>query len=376
MRYCPQGDCLGRRSTRVGNNRLLLWARDTSNYPPPNGGANTRDERLAQLETILFLALRPMTSRKLAELAGLADGTKARTLVRTLNRLYDAQGCAYRIEEIAGGFQLMTRAKFAPWLRRLHGAETEVRLSGPAMETLAVVAYRQPILRAEIEAIRGVQSGEMLRQLIERDLVRIAGRSQELGRPLLYGTSKRFLQIFGLKHIEDLPRPAFLQSRQVAAGESATEAETSADISTQSNYSPEAEEETNVKTLTITKDRLEKLANDNPATGTESELYDLPLGQSPIGQIDGEVEEDNFDEDDEDEDEDFDEDEDEEEEEDEDPDDEPWEEVDDEDEDVEDEDNEDEDEDWEDEDWDEDNWDEDNDWDEDEDEEEEKNEDV
>ncbi len=111
------------------------------------------------------------------------------------------------MEEVAGGFQLMTRAKFAPWLRRLHPTPVEIRLSPPALETLAVVAYRQPVLRAEIEAIRGVQCGEILRQLIERDLVRIAGRSEELGRPLLYATTVRFLQVFGLRHREDLPRP-------------------------------------------------------------------------------------------------------------------------------------------------------------------------
>jgi len=145
-------------------------------------------------------------------LAGLADGTKARTLVQALNRRYDTNESAFRVEEVAGGFQLMTRSKFAPWLRRFYAAQTEVRLSPPAMETLAVVAYRQPVLRAEIEAIRGVQSGEVLRQLMERDLVRIAGRSEELGRPFLYGTTKRFLQVFGLRHLEELPRAEALRA--------------------------------------------------------------------------------------------------------------------------------------------------------------------
>ena len=112
------------------------------------------------------------------------------------------------MEEVAGGFQLMTRPRFAAWLGRLQATAVEVRLSGPAMETLAVVAYRQPVLRADIEAIRGVQSGEVLRQLIDRDLVRIVGRSDELGRPFLYGTSKQFLQIFGLRHLDELPRRA------------------------------------------------------------------------------------------------------------------------------------------------------------------------
>ncbi len=161
---------------------------------------------MAHLEGVLLLAREPLGSRKLAQLAGLADGTEARTLIRTLNRLYDGEGCAFRVVEVAGGWQLRSRAKFAPWLRRLCAAESEVRLSAPALETLAVVAYRQPILRADIEAIRGVQCGEVLRQLMERDLVRIVGRSDELGRPLLYGTTKRFLEVFGLRHLDGLPR--------------------------------------------------------------------------------------------------------------------------------------------------------------------------
>ncbi len=169
-------------------------------------GPTVRPERMARLEAVLFLLREPLGSRKLAQLAGLADGTEARTLVRKLNRLYDAEGCAFRVVEVAGGFQLMTRPKFAPWLRRVQAWPAEVRLSAPAMETLAVVAYRQPVLRAEIEAIRGVQCGEILRQLMERDLVRIVGRSEELGRPLLYGTTRRFLQVFGLRQLEELPQ--------------------------------------------------------------------------------------------------------------------------------------------------------------------------
>jgi segregation and condensation protein B len=168
-------------------------------------GPTARTERLARLEAVLFLAREPLGTRKLAELADLADGTEARTLVRKLNRLYDEEGCAFRAVEVAGGFQLVSRPQFALYLRRLHGPAVEVRLSAPAMETLSVVAYRQPVLRAAIESIRGVQCGELLRQLMERDLLRICGRSEELGRPFLYGTTKRFLQVFGLRHLDELP---------------------------------------------------------------------------------------------------------------------------------------------------------------------------
>lgn len=176
-------------------------------------GPGSRTPEMARLEAVLLLAREPLASRKLAELAGLADGTEARTLVRKLSRLYDEESCAFRVVEVAGGFQLMSRPKFAPWLRRLHSSFVEVRLSAPAMETLAVIAYRQPIMRADIEAVRGVQCGEILRQLMERDLVRLVGRSEELGRPFLYGTTKYFLQVFGLRHLEELPRPAGFESQ-------------------------------------------------------------------------------------------------------------------------------------------------------------------
>lgn len=167
---------------QIGNIwRVVGWSRQEKGEL--RGGNEVRSEELAKLEAVLFLAREPLGSRKLAQLAGLADGTEARTLVRKLNRLYDAEGSAFRIEEVAGGLQLMTRPKFAGWLRRLHAVPVEVRLSAPALETLAIVAYRQPVLRAEIEAIRGVQCGEILRQLMDRDLVRILGRSEDLGRP-------------------------------------------------------------------------------------------------------------------------------------------------------------------------------------------------
>ncbi len=136
---------------------------------------------------------------------------KTRTLIRRLNRLYDGSGSAFRAEEIGGGFQLMSRAKFGAWLRRLYQSPIETRLSGPALETLAIVAYRQPVLRAEVDALRGVDCSEILRQLMERNLVRISGRSSELGRPYYYGTTKRFLQVFGLRNLDDLPRAAELR---------------------------------------------------------------------------------------------------------------------------------------------------------------------
>jgi segregation and condensation protein B len=161
--------------------------------------------RLTRLEAILFLAREPLGLRKLAQLANLADGTEARTLLRSLNERYAARGCAFQAAQVAGGYRLLSRREFAPWLRPQASAVRETRLSPPALETLAVVAYRQPVLRAEVEAIRGVACGEILRQLMERDLLRIVGRSEELGRPLRYGTTKRFLEVYGLSNLDQLP---------------------------------------------------------------------------------------------------------------------------------------------------------------------------
>lgn len=191
--------------------------------PRPRGTVARR----TRLEAILLLADEPLPLRRLAKMANLEDATEARTLLDELRRLYDARGAAFQITQIAGGYQLLTRPSLAPWLQPLTPEATELRLTPPTMETLAVVAYRQPVLRAQIEAIRGVQCGDLLRQLMERDLLRIVGRSQELGRPILYGTTKRFLRVFGLKSLNDLPAVAGLTAADLAEdAEAGTDAAT------------------------------------------------------------------------------------------------------------------------------------------------------
>jgi len=168
-----------------------------------------------RLEAILLMSREPISPRKLVQLADLADATQARTLARQLNDAYDAGGHAYRIEEVAGGYLMLTRPQFASWLRKLERVKPEEHQSQSAIETLAIVAYRQPVLRAVIEAIRGVGCDEVLRQLMQRDLVRICGRSEELGRPYLYGTTKSFLQLFGLRSLERLPRSDWVRQAEV-----------------------------------------------------------------------------------------------------------------------------------------------------------------
>jgi segregation and condensation protein B len=172
---------------------------------PPVIASYPRSHELAQLEAALFVAREPLPIRRLAKLARLSDATRARSLLKTLNALFDKSGTAFRIEHLAGGFQLITRTQFGPWVRRTLDYSAENRLSNAAMETLSIIAYRQPVTRAEVEAIRGVGSEEMLRQLLDRDLIAIGGRSDDLGRPNFYITSRYFLRIFGLGRIEELP---------------------------------------------------------------------------------------------------------------------------------------------------------------------------
>lgn len=197
------------------------WIKLVPGVAEQPGAARRTEEsseaKLARLLAVLFLAKEPLASRKLSQYSNLADGTEARTLVNRLNRQLDSQGRAFRVEYVAGGYQMVTRPKFAKWLRRLEYMPGEVRLSAPAMETLSVVAYQQPVLRADVEAIRGVSCGEILNQLLTRDLIRIGGRSDELGRPYLYNTTRRFLQLFGLRSLDELPRPKSFELAQPAS---------------------------------------------------------------------------------------------------------------------------------------------------------------
>jgi segregation and condensation protein B len=166
---------------------------------------------MALAEALLFLADEPLSSRKIAQVLGLEDGSEARRLVLRLQTLLEKEGSAFQVQHLAGGFQLTTQPHFHAWLPQIRPDRGTIRLSGAARETLAVVAYRQPITRAEIERIRGVACGEVLKLLMERGLVRIVGRHDSLGRPVLYGTSRKFLQSVGINSLDQLPMAAQLR---------------------------------------------------------------------------------------------------------------------------------------------------------------------
>ena len=160
---------------------------------------------LPTLEALLLGTHHPLTPARLGELMGVAGVRSIRSAVATLNLVYEQTGRSFRVEQVAGGYQLLTLPQFGEVLKKLHQKEIDAKLTKAAVETLAIIAYKQPILRADLEAIRGVASGETIRSLMEKHLVKIAGRAEEPGRPILYGTTKRFLELFGLNTLKDLP---------------------------------------------------------------------------------------------------------------------------------------------------------------------------
>ena len=135
------------------------------------------------------------------------DEDRVEDALATLRAEYDNSGRAFELREVADGVQLMTRPEFAPYLERFDTVPKSSRLSGPALEALAIVAYRQPISRIEVEYVRGVNSTGVLRTLLDRELIEAVGRGEGVGRPVLYGTTSRFLEHFGFPSMEHLPRP-------------------------------------------------------------------------------------------------------------------------------------------------------------------------
>lgn len=159
------------------------------------------------IEAILFASDEPLSAERLAAIAELNGGAKqVRKCIETLNQQYRQSGRAFGIEEIAGGFQMMTLPDYNIWLKKLLRERGDNKLTPAALETLAIIAYKQPVIRADVEAIRGVACGELIRSLMYKGLVKIAGKAEILGRPLLYGTTRKFLEVFGLNDIKDLPK--------------------------------------------------------------------------------------------------------------------------------------------------------------------------
>ncbi len=188
--------------------------------------------RLTQVvEALLFASDAPLSAGDIALIDERLDEDTVEAVVAQLREEYESQERAFSIFDIAGGYQLLTRPEFAPYLERFDTVPQQTRLSAPALEVLAVIAYRQPIGRNEIEEIRGVGSSGVLKTLQDRSLIDVVGRSEGLGRPLLYGTTPKFLEHFGFRSLEDLPKPEDLPVilRHRAVESLAVQAESSAE---------------------------------------------------------------------------------------------------------------------------------------------------
>ncbi|MDW8343023.1 MAG: SMC-Scp complex subunit ScpB [Verrucomicrobiae bacterium] len=182
------------------------------------------------IEALLFAADRPLTPRDIRRILAEARdeenpgvtesfrATREAAIAAALQELkveWDTTQRSFELVEVGGGWRLVSRPEFAPWLAQLHGEARPYRLSPPALETLAIIALRQPIARADIAAIRGVEVDGVLKTLLERDLITIVGKSDAPGHPMLYGTTQKFLEHFGLRSLDDMPKAAEL--RQQAA---------------------------------------------------------------------------------------------------------------------------------------------------------------
>ncbi|MGQ0554867.1 MAG: SMC-Scp complex subunit ScpB [Nitrospiraceae bacterium] len=184
--------------------------REEANGSPPDQRVDdprTQDmgELQAILEALLFVSSEPLSVARLVVVLGNVSKIEVEEALRQLGQALDQDGRGVRLAAVAGGYRLVTKLDYAPWIKRLDKAKTSAKLSRSALESLAIIAYKQPLVRSEVEEIRGVETSGVLRTLLERKLVRIVGRKEVPGRPIMYGTTKFFLEHFGLSDLSQLP---------------------------------------------------------------------------------------------------------------------------------------------------------------------------
>lgn len=203
----PLVETLDPEALRLALDGLAASTAPAGEAPVPTTSDLPPRELRGVLEALLLVANRPLSSERLAALLPGTDACYLEGFLTGLAERYQHEGRGWDLKGIAGGWQLLTRAEFHPWVRQLERKELPTSLGRSALETLAIIAYKQPVSRGQIEDIRGVQSGPMIRQLMDLKLVQVLGRSEELlGKPLLYGTTDRFLDRFGVRSPAELPR--------------------------------------------------------------------------------------------------------------------------------------------------------------------------
>ena len=171
-----------------------------------SGLPSDRQSQKAEIEALLFVSERPLQLEQIKPVFENLDVSQIRKLILELKSDFEFSGRGLRIEEIAGGFQLVTALETAPLLKKFYKLRDIQRLSGPALETLAIIAYKQPLTRLDIESLRGVNVDGVIKSLSEKNLIRISGRKDVPGRPFVYGTTRQFLEYFGLSSLEDMPK--------------------------------------------------------------------------------------------------------------------------------------------------------------------------
>jgi segregation and condensation protein B len=194
------------------------------------------------IESLLFVAEEPLTVDKINRITAHTEPKEIKAALAALSAEYDARPGGFYLDEVAGGFQIRTRPEYNEWIRKLIQPRP-LRLSKAALETLVIIAYKQPIIRSDVEHLRGVDCGGVLRVLLERKLIRVLGRREIAGRPLIYATTKRFLEVFDLKNLKDLPTPKEIEELGASLTESdeTTALESTEDIEGELESSDETE---------------------------------------------------------------------------------------------------------------------------------------
>ena len=232
-------------------------------------------EKRRIIEALILSSTEPISAAKLAEIIPYCKAGQAKDLVNELNTEYAEQDRAFEIWEVAGGYQIRTRAEFSGYLQKLQ-KERALRLSQAALETLAIIAYRQPATRAEIEEVRGVDAGATVKSLLDRQLIRIAGQREVPGRPMLYGTTRRFLEVFGLENLKNLPTLRELdemareqgllqQATEDALAPAASSLAVEGDAETETIVAEESAEDSSADSLeTVLDDEASTIAEEDP----------------------------------------------------------------------------------------------------------------
>ncbi len=158
------------------------------------------------IESLLFAAEKSVSVEQIKEVLEEVDSKSIQGLIKNLQDEYESQGRSFQISEVGGGFRMSTRPQFGPWLKKFYKVRHRERLTAASLETLSIIAYKQPVIRSEIESIRGVDVAGVLHNLLEKRLIRVMGRKMILGRPLIYGTTDEFLEHFGLRALSELPK--------------------------------------------------------------------------------------------------------------------------------------------------------------------------